>query len=718
MPKVNRPLLGSPSVRLAYWAHLDNRKAFDMPKVNRSMTSPDVRLVGANDSGEAGARLLAAATKADPTVRLAHGPGAQGDRTLLMDGRQVNTLLPEQYPGLLVSFFYLKQFLKNRHRYCYRDWVMDSGAFSAHNSGVTIDLKDYIETCKQLMVEDPFLTEIYSLDVIGDWKGSLDNTEKMWAEGVPAIPCFHAGEPWSALMDMAKRYPKIALGGVALANAKKKLEWAKQCFARVWRQVGPKKFHGFAFCYESAVLGLPFHCMTDDHQVLTTEGWKDRQQINKGDLVLTFNDGISTWQPVLDVYDYEAEDVPVMHFDNRAMSARVTLNHRWRVWNTRTQKWVWTTTDRLVNSDRIPRTADYQAPTEPTYDDSFVELFAWYWTEGSVKIRQNLASASVQIVQSLTANPAKVEAIRKALKASKEQYAESTVPSRDPKSLSPDSIIVQFELYGKIANNLLLLSPNKEIPMQFLLQLTRPQLELFIRTSVAGDGWNSKRVTTDNHFAIGQKDGRNIDQFRIACLLAGYATSYYKGNSIGPTGKPCSMEFTQSVSNQWIIPKPCGRDPEGSTGMRRKVISYTGHLWCIRVPSGAFFTKCNQHIFVTGNSVDSTSWEISACKYGNWKAFGNQRVSVRGSNQNLKIEVEWYLDLEWRARQKWKKQMALLESVSPTVRPALAGTGSDTYLKEGGAVQKALSCPTIRLAEGGEGGRIEAKSKALKKREK
>ena len=34
-------------------------------------------------------------------------------------------------PALLVSYVYLKPFLANRHRYCYRDWVMDSGAFSA-----------------------------------------------------------------------------------------------------------------------------------------------------------------------------------------------------------------------------------------------------------------------------------------------------------------------------------------------------------------------------------------------------------------------------------------------------------------------------------------------------------------------------------------------------------------------------------------------------------
>lgn len=214
--------------------------------------SPVVRLatgVGPPDAFEKG---LSAGNA--PAVRLAHGPGAQGDNVLI--GRHgIQPMADDKLPALLVSYYYLPQFLENRHRYHYRDWVMDSGAFSAHNSGVEIKLQDYIDCCKKLMVEDPTLTEIYALDVIGDWKASLDNTETMWAAGVPAIPCFHAKEPWDALMSMAKRYPKIALGGVAQIGSKNALAFAGQCFARVW----PKKIHGFAMCSEKAVMTYPFH---------------------------------------------------------------------------------------------------------------------------------------------------------------------------------------------------------------------------------------------------------------------------------------------------------------------------------------------------------------------------------------------------------------------------------------------------------------------------
>ena len=158
-------------------------------------------------------------------------------------------------PALLVSFYYLKDFKRNRKHYVYRDWVMDSGAFSAHNSGVKISLDEYMNTCRQLLADDQRLTEVFALDVIGDWRAGLKNCETMWRNGIEAIPCFHFGEHWDVLLGLAKDYPKIAVGGCVGIGKKQKHEFAGQCFARVW----PKKIHGFGFGSADAVKELPFH---------------------------------------------------------------------------------------------------------------------------------------------------------------------------------------------------------------------------------------------------------------------------------------------------------------------------------------------------------------------------------------------------------------------------------------------------------------------------
>lgn len=159
-------------------------------------------------------------------------------------------------PSLLVSYVYLDAFLKNRARYSYRDWVMDSGAFSANASGKVIDLEEFTDTCKQLMQDDPALTEVFALDVIGDWRASVKNAEYAWKHGVPAIPTYHfQDENWSVLTSLARDYPKIALGGMVGLPGNTKSAWAGQCFARVW----PKKIHGFGIGNRKLILQYPWH---------------------------------------------------------------------------------------------------------------------------------------------------------------------------------------------------------------------------------------------------------------------------------------------------------------------------------------------------------------------------------------------------------------------------------------------------------------------------
>ncbi len=189
-----------------------------------------------------------------PTVRLAHGPGAQGDNVLLGQ-RGVAKLPDDSLPALLVSYFYIRPFMAKRERYGFRDWVLDSGAFSAANSGSVIDLQAYIEFAKEAIATDDKLSEVYALDVIGDWRATRKNVETMWAAGVPAIPTFHTEQPWSVLTGMARDYPKIALGGLVGMTSVPKLAWLSQCFARVW----PARIHGFGVCFEKAVMTLPFH---------------------------------------------------------------------------------------------------------------------------------------------------------------------------------------------------------------------------------------------------------------------------------------------------------------------------------------------------------------------------------------------------------------------------------------------------------------------------
>lgn len=228
-----------PTVRLVAGANALSRgeTAFGTP------APPTVRLACANGPGCRGDTF-----DAPPTVRLAHG----GPPDAVAMGLAPQTD-PAELPALLVSYMYLEPFQQQRPRYHFRDWVMDSGAFTAHASGKPIDVKAYIDCCLHLLATDPQLTEVFALDVIGDWRASVKNAEVMWKAGVPAIPCYHVGEPEFVLEALCKLYPKVALGGAVGYRGKD--EWAQQCFARVW----PKRLHGFGFGSEKSIMMLPWH---------------------------------------------------------------------------------------------------------------------------------------------------------------------------------------------------------------------------------------------------------------------------------------------------------------------------------------------------------------------------------------------------------------------------------------------------------------------------
>ena len=58
------------------------------------------------------------------------------------------------------------------------------------------------------------------------------------------------------------------------------------------------------------------------------------------------------------------------------------------------------------------------------------------------------------------------------------------------------------------------------------------------------------------------------------------------------------------------------------------------------------------------DSVDATNWESGPCMFGRWNSFG--ALSVRGSKQNLRAEIEYYLRVEQKARRRWRKTMRQL----------------------------------------------------------
>jgi hypothetical protein len=484
------------------------------------------------------------------------------------------------------------------------DLVLDSGAFSCWKRQEELKLDEYIEFCH---LHKAYIWEQVNLDTIPGHFGKVPspaeveesaakshkNALLMRAAGLEPMPVYHMGERRYWLDKIIGDGFKYV--GISPANdrtTKQKVEWLDEIFGHICGSKGfPQvKTHGFGVTALPILFRYPWYCMTDEHEILTTSGWKGRGQIKVGEMILSFNDGKAEWKPVLEVPTFEVNDAPIVYFNSRTFSAEVTENHRWRVQNYYTKQWQWKTTLELNSAHRIPRRADYAGNPEQRYSDQFVELAAWWWTDGCINKRPNYKSDSVSIYQSVRANPEKVARIREVLKVSGEAHCES---------FNEQDGCINFELYGSVRDQLLEVLPDKLLHMPFLLALTKEQLDLFVRVSVLGDGWKGKLVRSPDSFCLGQaqKNRSNLELFRIACLLAGHATSLQGDESAQPTVVSSSVDFI---------------DP---TQAKKETWAFTGKIWCVRVENGAYFTRCKNKVYVTGNTADSMTWLVFAA-YG------------------------------------------------------------------------------------------------------
>jgi hypothetical protein len=142
----------------------------------------------------------------------------------------------------------------------------------------------------------------------------------------------------------------------------------------------------------------------EETEILTADGWKTVHDLRAGDEVLTLNHetGMSEWQPALEVCVCPAEHREMVLTEGRGHSSLSTPGHRWPVINGNGNR-VWKTTETFTDHSKVPLAAMCASlPRDAKYTDSFVELVAWFWTEGDTPSKRNL-----RISQSLK-NPANV----------------------------------------------------------------------------------------------------------------------------------------------------------------------------------------------------------------------------------------------------------------------------------------------------------------------
>jgi hypothetical protein len=156
------------------------------------------------------------------------------------------------------------------------DLFVDSGAFSAFTTGVTITTAGYADWLRQVA---PAITAAATLDVLGDPDATRRNTETLEdavGDLVHIVPAFHVGSPWSELERLCTSHRYVALGGaVGLLDRKPAmLRWLVRCH-RVAAEHGTR-LHGFAQTKPPTPEQLPWYSVDSAYWSIAQRHGKTR----------------------------------------------------------------------------------------------------------------------------------------------------------------------------------------------------------------------------------------------------------------------------------------------------------------------------------------------------------------------------------------------------------------------------------------------------------
>lgn len=335
----------------------------------------------------------------------------------------------------------------------------------------------------------------------------------------------------------------------------------------------------------------PVGCVDDQTEALTPDGWKRHNELADGDLIAAYDPETDSCRflPAKFVR-WHRENEPMVAIDKRvATSQRLTEDHR-----------CWTRTRKTEPHVRLARdlTNDCETLLCAPFDDvagpapvtvERAALLGWYIAEGSAKHRQ------AKIVQSATANPEKVAAIRALLDTDGADYRESMY--RRPMTRSGRNIdkppyddLVTFTIKGELAEWLNL--HHKRLPMAYVTTWPERQAQALFDALIDGDGHRRKNA---EGVLFHQQSEAVTDAVQVLALRLGYRAI--------KTWQP-SMDLWQLTlskdSDRRSVRWTKVRTWEGE-GIRRE--SYTGVVWCPQIETTYWMARRNGRTFITGNSL-------------------------------------------------------------------------------------------------------------------
>jgi len=282
------------------------------------------------------------------------------------------------------------------------------------------------------------------------------------------------------------------------------------------------------------------HCVDEETEILTNEGWKKHNEISEGTIVLTLDPKTDEihWQPIKGIVKRPHKG-KMYRWINKQFDSLTTDGHRWMTQNARSGKHGFKLTSEIhaLNSGgaRLVTAGGTSLvfAKQPTLSDELVELVAWFVTEGLAKGRT----------------------------------------------------LTSWYLGANITKVLKKLCPDKQITPEFLCSLTHSQALLFLEILMLGDEHRAKKDHGGHWY---QDSLERVDGFQMLCAMLGKKTCC---RSIKHKNHAKPHSDVSIYNNRLTSVKE----------LKKTEVNYDGIVWCPQVEATTWLARRNGITYWTGN---------------------------------------------------------------------------------------------------------------------
>jgi len=359
------------------------------------------------------------------------------------------------------------------------------------------------------------------------------------------------------------------------------------------------------------------YCIDLDTQILTTDGFKRREDIRIGDKIINFNSTKNIWEYdiINKIYDVEYSG-EMYHFLGNGLDFRCSENHRvfykrktkkHKSWNDLEWKESIAKDVFEIFEDKSLRTKydfcfpgfeglDENINSEFKIEDNYLQLIGYLVTEGCLSLSKNIGGGStLSVSQSKKKYYVELKSIIDDLKLEyREKVREDEVVEFIFTHKSRDILLDYFEDFDI-----------HKLP-KYIYKLSKRQLELLYKAMMNADGcWASMQYVSKRKYLI--------DSFHDIVSLIGYRSKLSKQKS-GIYSLQIFSKAKKSVNN-FITEIKKEKSEE--------------NIWCVETDKNkTIITKRNDTVFVSGNC--KMMWLIlQADKPEDWVIATGQTTTVR-----------------------------------------------------------------------------------------